>query len=123
MTLKHDGQWQPGESGNPKGRPRKGKALTEIIKLAGSRMVDGPDGSRISSKRLMARAAWELITHGETVLLGGKRLKVDDLAEWKSLVEWVLTRVDGPPIERKEVSTEDQRVIRVEFIPPAEREV
>lgn len=122
MSAENKGGWQPGQSGNPKGRPKKGQALTEILRRAGSKTFEGPDGRRVASKRWMAQVVWRLVTHGEVTLLDGKKLEVENLKEWKELVEWLLTRVDGPPIERKEIATEDQREIRVRFIPPGAEE-
>jgi hypothetical protein len=54
--------FKPGQSGNPKGRPKKGQSFKEIIaELSGLEDITGPDGKKISRKqavteKLYARA-------------------------------------------------------------------
>lgn len=58
-------QWKPGQSGNPKGRP-KGTTITEqLLKLA-----DGvPEGEEKPRALLAAEKAWELAMAGDDKLL------------------------------------------------------
>ena len=85
----------PGQSGNPKGRPKKDRALTAILERAGSRTVE-IDGKNISGRQLMARQVWEGITTGAVSFPGGKTLQLSP-QDWKDFVKWAYSHIDGPP--------------------------
>lgn len=44
-------RYEPGQSGNPRGRPPKERALTAILQAELGKTVDLPDGRRIAAKR------------------------------------------------------------------------
>lgn len=89
MTFKQ------GQSGNPKGRPKKDRALTALLEKAGGVMVE-LDGARISGRRLMARQVWEGITTGTVSFPNGKKLALSP-QDWKDFVKWAYGHIDGPP--------------------------
>lgn len=39
VTRKQNGQWKPGESGNPHGRPPKDQTLAELLRAAGTEEI------------------------------------------------------------------------------------
>lgn len=83
--------WQPGQSGNPAGRPPKGEALTEILKSK-------VDKEEIAEKLL------ELVNNG-------------DLAA----IKYVYDRVDGRPKETIEGTfTEIPRYLGFQLPPDAD---
>lgn len=91
--------WQPGQSGNPSGRPKR--ALSEILERAGSASVV-VGGKRISGKRLVARLVWEIATTGKCVLPevgedGKQRVLVAGPQAWLDVVKFIFAQVDGPP--------------------------
>ena len=106
--------WKKGQSGNPKGRPPKHRALTNILERAGSKTVER-DGKRISGKRLIAVCCWELAKTGETTLPGGKKLEVDDHKEWLDLVRFIYQHIDGPPKAELDVTTGGDR-LTIEYV-------
>jgi hypothetical protein len=89
------GGWKPGESGNPKGRPPKARALTEILERAGSRTVEY-NGKRMAGKRLVAAMLWEMATTGQCELPSGRTL-VAGMEEWLDVVKYLYAQIDGPP--------------------------
>jgi len=50
------GRWRPGHSGNPRGRPRKGQALSEHLRAVLAEEVETADGCRKTRARLVAEA-------------------------------------------------------------------
>ena len=79
--------WQPGQSGNPKGRAKKGQTITDEIRKELKRRII-PDGDKfISRRKAIAKVLIELSIKG-------------DLQAIKQL----MTYIDGLPIEKHEIT-------------------
>lgn len=102
---------QKGTTNNPRGRPPKGRALSEILEKAGSKTVE-VDGKRVAGKQLVARMAWELVATGKTTFADGRVIKAD-FREWFEAVKWVYAQIDGPPKQAFEVAGEGGGPIQV----------
>lgn len=84
-TLSADGRIKPGEVRNPHGRPRKGAALTELLK----EYLDAPDPETgIERKRMLAGILYGHIKNGDT-----------------DMIKYVYDRVDGKPDIFKHIQT------------------
>ena len=85
--------WQPGQSGNLNGRPKR--TLSAILERAGSASVD-VEGKRVSGKRFVALKLWEIATTGRAILSDGREL-VAGPQGWLDVVRFIYAQVDGPP--------------------------
>ncbi len=106
--------WVKGQSGNPRGRPPKGRALTEILKKAGSKTLE-VHGKRLSRKRLVADLLWQAAAAGRVVFPDGRTLEVS-FADWFDVVKFIYSHVDGPPKVSMELTGEDGGPIPVSVI-------
>jgi hypothetical protein len=96
-------KFQPGQSGNPKGRPKKERSLTALLEKASDTTVTDVDGNPISGKRLMAQYVWEALTTGSVLMPNGYVMHFDS-QEWLTLAKWVYGQIDGPPKQDVEIS-------------------
>ena len=83
--------WQPGESGNPAGRPRKAHSLTQMLREYGEG-VDVEGGP--TRAQVLAGVLWRLALEGD-----------------RDIAKYIIDRQDGKPKERVEHS--ESRVLRV----------
>ena len=79
--------FKKGEVTNPKGRPKVGKTLTEVLRRYGN---ESPDGSDMARKELLARELWEIALAGDI-----------------TAIKYIYDRVDGKPTESVEHSGPD----------------
>jgi uncharacterized protein DUF5681 len=86
-----------GQSGNPHGRPKKDRALTELLEKAGRK-------DKRAAK--LVDAIWELAVNGE-VTLGHRVIKITNAREWADVVKFLHTQIDGPPKQSVEIGGPD----------------
>lgn len=107
--ITNTGRWKPGQSGNPKGRRPKGRALSEMLRMKGDEIVS-IGGEAISAQEALAKAVWQFVITGEVWLLG-KKLEAQNVGEWASVVKWLYTHVEPPTLRENEA--EPELVVRV----------
>lgn len=94
--------FQPGQSGNPNGRPPKGRALTELLTKAGSK------GKR---NKLLAELVWRFATTGEVTLPGGKTYKAEDINDLLAAWKWIYQHIDGPAPTSVDVTSGGEKIV------------
>lgn len=97
--------FKPGQSGNPKGRPPKNRALTELLEKTGNKKTERIDGSGTQNKRLLAENVWQLANTGSVTLPGGHVVAVEDAQEWIGIIKFIYTHIDGPPKNEVDVTS------------------
>jgi hypothetical protein len=96
-------KFQKGISGNPKGRPKKGQTMTDVLRMAMESPVTGPNGNKMTLKEAMASKLIELAASGES---------------WA--IKYIYDRIDGSPRQVTELTGEEGDPIQVHFVSPKE---
>jgi hypothetical protein len=106
--------WKAGASGNPGGRPRGKRALTQILEEAANEVaIIG--GETITGKDMIARMVIQFLTTGE-VMLGGRQLQAS-INDWLAAVKWFYSHVDGAAPKGDEIDAPREvevRIVRVQ---------
>lgn len=118
MNLTGKGQFKPGNSGNPRGRPPKERALTSILEAELNKTVTSADGVRVARKRLIASLMAQIATEGRVTMPDGRELVVGDLKELTDILKWIYRHVDGEKTQVDITSLGESFVQRVEVIAP-----
>jgi hypothetical protein len=106
MPRHNSTSWKKGQSGNPKGRPPKNRALTQLLKdCAQDKVVI--DDEHLTYQKLLSRRVWEFVSTGQVSLSDGT-LQASNIADWIAMVKWLYTHVDG---QTRPVSDEDDELI------------
>lgn len=108
------GTFQPGQSGNPKGRP-KTRVLSERLRAAGSKTIE-VDGKPTAGSIVAARIAWDGITQGKLRFPEDDEDTVLSFDQWLGLVKFVYGQTEGPPPAAVEVSGADGGPIAVSLV-------
>ena len=77
-------RWQPGQSGNPSGRPKTGKRLTDVLRKALDEPL--PEG----------------LTKADKLAITLLKLAIDEAN--LDAIRYVYDRLDGKPVEPQEIS-------------------
>lgn len=104
---KRKGGWPKGVSGNPKGRPKKGETLTDILREYGEKKAT-LNGKTMPLKKHLARTVYMAVILGYRITNGEKSTLND--AAWAKLVEWLYDRVDGKPTEKLQIGSPEVEV-------------
>jgi hypothetical protein len=107
--ISSKGQWQPGQSGNPKGRKPNSRTLAEILRRKGDALVT-LGNEQLSAQEALAEAVWQFVITGEVWLMG-KKLQAQSVGEWASVVKWLYTYAEPP--KARESEAEPEIVVRV----------
>lgn len=75
--------FKKGKSGNPKGRPKKGKALTDILIDVGAGKIKYIGGTKVERKEALAMVLWDKALNGDV-----------------NAAKYIYDRIDGKPIEK-----------------------
>src|ERR1039458_2090002 len=88
--------WVKGQTGNAKGRPKRGAALSDLLREVGEEPSEG--AGSVQYKYLLARRIWRKALEGE---------------QWACSL--IFNRLEGLPVARTEIETDvEVRVIYVE---------
>lgn len=99
--------WQKGQSGNPAGRPKKKRALTQALESSLRKTVVLQDGTRKNGKQYLADLALQAITTGEITLANGTKLVLEP-DEMMMFWKFYFSQIDGPPPQEVKHSGDEE---------------
>lgn len=105
--------FKPGQSGNPKGRP-KTRVLSERLRAAASKTIE-VDGKPCAGSIVAARIAWEAITKGKVRFPDDTDETILSFDQWLALMKFVYSQTEGAPPAALEVSGPDSGPIVIEI--------
>jgi hypothetical protein len=90
-----------GSTNNPRGRPKKGRALTDQIVKALE--VADPTNNR-PRKEVMAELIAQAITTATVTFPDGLIMQLS-VKDWLDLLKWAITQIDGPAARELDVTS------------------
>jgi hypothetical protein len=94
-------KWAKGVSGNPRGRPKKNRALTTLLEQHGNKRVFVDSASKsVRQKDIFVAKVWQGLTTGRMVFDDGAdsiRIMWLDAQEYLQLARLVFSQIDGAP--------------------------
>ena len=84
----------PGKTNNPNGRPKKERALTDLLVKELSHTIE-IDGEKISGKRLIAKSVVDAVTTGKLHFPNDTEESIISVKDWIDFVKWLYVHVDG----------------------------
>ena len=105
-----DTQWKTGQSGNPKGAPKKSRRFTAILERSLSKTVVLRDGSKVPGKRYIADIIRQALTSNRIILADGSEciLKSDEIID---LLRWVYKHLDGDVKQEMDVTSAGEALV------------
>ncbi len=96
--VKNSTSFQPGQSGNPGGRPKRVRTLATLID---SLSDEACSGMTEDYRTATIRRLWDAAATGK--LGQGKTAKALNAREWLALVQWLVSHMDKVAIEQWDV--------------------
>ncbi len=100
--------WKPGQSGNPRGRPPKKRALTTLLEKGGN-VKYAIEDEEIAAKKVFAAHVWEGLATGK-IEFGNNEKIVLDGSQYIALAKLVLGQIDGPPKTEFDMTSEGKAI-------------
>ena len=108
--------YKPGQSGNLKGRPKKGTALSDVLRTYMNRNFTDIDGKQHRGKTVFARIAGQAALTGTLVFPAqspdGEQLppvyKELDAKDWITWAKYVWDRLEGPVKQSHDITTKGE---------------
>lgn len=99
-----------GKSNNPKGRPPKQRALTDLLVKELAHTVE-VDGKGVSGKKLIAKNVISAVTTGRIRFPNDTEDSVISVKDWIDFMKWLYAHVDGPPKAEVDVTTGGEKIV------------
>ncbi|MBN8640132.1 MAG: hypothetical protein J0M07_32770 [Anaerolineae bacterium] len=100
--------WSKGKSGNPKGRPPKSRALTDVLEAAGRKKgkLLASDAKQMQRAHILAERVWEGITTG-IITFDERKIELD-ATDYIGLLKFAYTQIDGPPKSELDLTSDGE---------------
>jgi hypothetical protein len=99
-----------GTTNNPNGRPKKERALTDLLVKELSHGVELPDGTKVSGKKLLAQNVVNAITTGKVKFPKDAEESVISIKDWIDFVKWSYVHIDGSVKTEVDVTTNGKEI-------------
>lgn len=84
-----------GTTNNPNGRPKKERALTDLLVRELSHGIELQDGTKVSGKKLIAQNVVAAVTTGKIKFPKDTEESVISVKDWIDFMKWLYVHVDG----------------------------
>jgi hypothetical protein len=105
-----------GRTNNPNGRPKKDRALTDLLVKELSHKVTMPDGSEVSGKKLIAQNVVSAVTTGKVKFPKDTEESVISVKDWIDFMKWLYVHVDGAAKSELDVTSGGEKIQPVTII-------